>query len=114
MALNLVFLGRLEDVAGCGRRAIPLAPCIDAVLDGLEPGLASALRGPRVKLAVNGILLQDTDAPVLKDGDEIAFLPPVSGGRSEEHTSELQSLMRNSYAVFCLKKKKINKTYDNT
>src|SRR3546814_6233496 len=29
--------------------------------------------------------------------------------RSEEHTSELQSLMRNSYAVFCLKKKKTNK-----
>src|SRR3546814_5459164 len=29
--------------------------------------------------------------------------------RSEEHTSELQSLMRNSYAVFCLKKKKRNK-----
>src|SRR3546814_8137301 len=28
--------------------------------------------------------------------------------RSEEHTSELQSLMRNSYAVFCLKKKKNN------
>src|SRR3546814_9558348 len=33
--------------------------------------------------------------------------PRGSGrGRSEEHTSELQSLMRNSYAVFCLKKKK--------
>src|SRR3546814_3452151 len=33
---------------------------------------------------------------------------PVTSGlyRSEEHTSELQSLMRNSYAVFCLKKKK--------
>src|SRR3546814_7004448 len=29
-------------------------------------------------------------------------------GRSEEHTSELQSLMRISYAVFCLKKKKYN------
>src|SRR3546814_6050164 len=29
--------------------------------------------------------------------------------RSEEHTSELQSLMRNSYAVFCWKKKKYNK-----
>src|SRR3546814_8036889 len=29
--------------------------------------------------------------------------------RSEEHTSELQTLMRNSYAVFCLKKKKITK-----
>src|SRR3546814_10462791 len=40
--------------------------------------------------------------------------------RSEEHTSELQSLMRISYAVFCLKKKRTNKTikyhtnnYDN-
>src|SRR3546814_1709228 len=30
----------------------------------------------------------------------------VGEGRSEEHTSELQSLMRISYAVFCLKKKK--------
>src|SRR3546814_3134263 len=36
--------------------------------------------------------------------------PPVEGGRSEEHTSELQSLMRISYAVFCLKKK--NKSHD--
>src|SRR3546814_1545972 len=35
-----------------------------------------------------------------------------AGQRSEEHTSELQSLMRISYAVFCLKKKtKINKRY---
>src|SRR3546814_9470897 len=45
-------------------------------------------------------------------------VPPVycrnamSPGRSEEHTSELQSLMRISYAVFCLKKKNINKTYN--
>src|SRR3546814_12773323 len=31
--------------------------------------------------------------------------PCFPGQRSEEHTSELQSLMRNSYAVFCLKKK---------
>src|SRR3546814_5297986 len=34
--------------------------------------------------------------------------------RSEEHTSELQSLMRISYAVFCLKKNKINKIHDTT
>src|SRR3546814_5442511 len=33
----------------------------------------------------------------------------LDGGRSEEHTSELQSLMRISYAVFCLKKKKHKK-----
>src|SRR3546814_7860944 len=35
-----------------------------------------------------------------------SLLPIVRNTRSEEHTSELQSLMRNSYAVFCLKKKK--------
>src|SRR3546814_7269612 len=34
-------------------------------------------------------------------------------GRSEEHTSELQSLMRNSYAVFCLKKKTITNFTNN-
>src|SRR3546814_6035914 len=34
--------------------------------------------------------------------------------RSEEHTSELQSLMRNSYAVFCLKKKKKRKSHLQT
>src|SRR3546814_4430569 len=36
-------------------------------------------------------------------------LPGAIAHRSEEHTSELQSLMRISYAVFCLKKKKIQK-----
>src|SRR3546814_8210091 len=35
---------------------------------------------------------------------------PTLRARSEEHTSELQSLMRISYAVFCLKKKTIQKT----
>src|SRR3546814_7682054 len=37
----------------------------------------------------------------------------VPSHRSEEHTSELQSLMRISYAVFCLKKKKKYKNKDN-
>src|SRR3546814_1082241 len=41
-----------------------------------------------------------------------AWSPQPTGGRSEEHTSELQSLMRISYAVFCLKKK--TKTTPNT
>src|SRR3546814_8265816 len=53
---------------------------------------------------------------------EISILDPRTivgvrgpvGLRSEEHTSELQSLMRNSYAVFCLKKKKIKRNSDNT
>src|SRR3546814_4998771 len=49
----------------------------------------------------------------------LAAVPQVEGEwlyRSEEHTSELQSLMRISYAVFCLKKKNTNPqhTYYNT
>src|SRR3546814_10383091 len=38
---------------------------------------------------------------------------PRLAGRSEEHTSELQSLMRISYAVFCLKKKNTNPKTNN-
>src|SRR3546814_1735884 len=40
-----------------------------------------------------------------------ASMASFLGIRSEEHTSELQSLMRNSYAVFCLKKKNKNNIY---
>src|SRR3546814_3275149 len=49
---------------------------------------------------------------VLRQGRRRNALMRLPGGqrqRSEEHTSELQSLMRISYAVFCLKKKKRNK-----
>src|SRR3546814_3437633 len=43
----------------------------------------------------------------------VAICARNAGSRSEEHTSELQSLMRISYAVFCLKKKKkTNATYN--
>src|SRR3546814_9166548 len=38
----------------------------------------------------------------------------LGAGRSEEHTSELQSLMRISYAVFCLKKKTMKTTTNQT
>src|SRR3546814_4900611 len=48
-------------------------------------------------------------AETLQAGRRDVLLP-----RSEEHTSELQSLMRISYAVFCLKKKKINHKIRNT
>src|SRR3546814_1791583 len=43
-----------------------------------------------------------TSAPDRREGES---QPAVPAKRSEEHTSELQSLMRNSYAVFCLQKK---------
>src|SRR3546814_6856793 len=56
-------------------------------------------------------LLCDPQVVGAKESDEIGIAPAAGqkrlrdGRRSEEHTSELQSLMRISYAVFCLKKK---------
>src|SRR3546814_4458663 len=44
--------------------------------------------------------------PQMADMEARIAAPPTVVPRSEEHTSELQSLMRISYAVFCLKKKK--------
>src|SRR3546814_1997595 len=59
-----------------------------------------------IKLRVSEIA-EHPDLILLRPGDE----PFVEGeiDRSEEHTSELQSLMRISYAVFCLNKKIIHK-----
>src|SRR3546814_9678821 len=65
---------------------------------------AATIRG----VASNGMLCSEREMGLTDEHTGIIDLPaetPV--GRSEEHTSELQSLMRISYAVFCLKKKKI-------
>src|SRR3546814_3554633 len=55
-------------------------------------------RGPRWGYAVDTVSARERQQPVGRHGGG-------HGIRSEEHTSELQSLMRISYAVFCLKKK---------
>src|SRR3546814_9668921 len=59
--------------------------------------------------------LKDVGHRVLTYRDLVALErnPDVRAPRSEEHTSELQSLMRISYAVFCLKKKKHTKQRNN-
>src|SRR3546814_4405874 len=60
-------------------------------------GFAAAILGGFLLTAVPGWTMQPKLGP--------AGLAGLAGIRSEEHTSELQSLMRISYAVFCLKKK---------
>src|SRR3546814_2854584 len=56
-----------------------------------------------------GMTVGDLMEATITTSDNAAanLLLPLVGGRSEEHTSELQSLMRISYAVFCLKKQKV-------
>lgn len=80
MAITLVFLGKLADLAGheIGEVSAPLD--WERLLSVLAPPVANATQGEKVKLAVNGKILADKRALAAKDGDEIAFLPPVSGG----------------------------------
>src|SRR3546814_4145773 len=74
--------------------------------------------GTNVGIGSQGLVMAGTDAqkaawlPRIARGEIITSfaLTEPDVGRSEEHTSELQSLMRISYAVFCLKKKTIQNT----
>ncbi len=75
---RLVFLGKLADLAGGSERVVAAGP-LDQVLAALEPDLALALLDERVRTALNGELVGER-ALVLGEDDELAFLPPVSGG----------------------------------
>ena len=56
-------------------------PAILALLDPhVREGLADAILDERVKVALNGAVLSNREALVARNGDEVAFLPPVSGG----------------------------------
>src|SRR3546814_6500445 len=74
-----------------------------AVLERDTPDLASPGRNAARQLIVCDRTARDNDRERRRHG---VATPDALAGRSEEHTSELQSLMRISYAVFCLKKKK--------
>src|SRR3546814_4925626 len=65
----------------------------------------------RIFLDFSGIQYSyaDIDSASTRLANGLLALGVKQGDRSEEHTSELQSLMRISYAVFCLKKKTKNK-----
>src|SRR3546814_5208707 len=69
-----------------------------------------AARPPRGPADAEGLHHRERPAERRKPQTGKQLLLRFAEGRSEEHTSELQSLMRISYAVFCLKKKKISPT----
>src|SRR3546814_100858 len=101
----LLALGRFPQVIGYDAKVGHFFP--DPFGFGVEPG--NVLAGSRVLDLV--LVVPDANANiefVVDDAEPAACVPADAGiaPRSEEHTSELQSLMRISYAVFCLKKKK--------
>jgi molybdopterin synthase sulfur carrier subunit len=82
MALNLVFLGKLADLAGAGEFNWQVDAPLgwSEVLSRLDPALAAEIACERVRIALNGAVLSDKLSLVAAEGDELAFLPPVSGG----------------------------------
>src|SRR3546814_6767824 len=97
IALRLAEGGHVEDVHGAVR-AVGLRHFLRFAAEvlrrvGLEPAVRRGAEGRE------GRVLEFRHA-------EHERAPAFGEERSEEHTSELQSLMRNSYAVFCLKKKR--------
>src|SRR3546814_1421639 len=94
-------LGRADDASRHWRLAsgvagvlpvLPVSRALPAADTRGDPTLIDVGRMPQAQV------LRDMPAPMAASAADF-------DGRSEEHTSELQSLMRISYAVFCLKKK---------
>jgi molybdopterin converting factor small subunit len=80
--IKVVFLGRLKDLAGDSERFMD-ASTLDALIDSFvptEPELHAALKDKSVRVALNLTLLKAGETPTLNTGDEIAFMPPFSGG----------------------------------
>src|SRR3546814_7642777 len=79
---------------------------VDRAMRACAPGRVRKSGVREIRLKSNGIKFSFASGAKAAAG---RYQP-----RSEEHTSELQSLMRISYAVFCLKKKKTEKYYHQT
>nr|WP_121118523.1 MoaD/ThiS family protein [Croceibacterium ferulae] len=80
MMVTLVFLGRLAGQAGGATRQLPAPLDWAGLLGALDTVLAAQIASDRVRLALNGALLADKTQLQAGDGDEVALLPPVSGG----------------------------------
>src|SRR3546814_7382368 len=78
-------------------------------IEGIRAGEAAGSTEARDggETTISGVTWNVTAANVVIDG--LFFQKTTAGSRSEEHTSELQSLMRISYAVCCLKKQTITR-----
>src|SRR3546814_6756756 len=107
-----------EDVGLEGAEKLVFGDVANVLVGMLLPGVVDEHVDPAetVDDLADRLFAERRVADIACDGDGIPpFVPDDSGGlfrivmfaqiRSEEHTSELQSLMRISYAVFCLKKK---------
>ena len=86
MTGEVLFFGRLRDVAGVSRQPLPkgsagvTASVLIALLSEGRPELQDALTDGSVRLCVNQVVCEPGSDPVISENDEVAFLPPMSGG----------------------------------
>src|SRR3546814_7590086 len=109
---------RTRNVTGeeSGDRQLAVAVAVEDTGRGMAPELCERVFEPFFTTKTvgkgTGLGLSQVYGFTAQSGGEVKITSKVGAGttvtRSEEHTSELQSLMRISYAVFCLKKKKKN------
>src|SRR3546814_4014598 len=105
---NLVLIG--DRTAANGNRVGGAGIRKGAQRSGLLVGGAGAFTDANAGQASRAGGLADRNRLVTCNGPPADCHGPPARHRSEEHTSELQSLMRISYAVFCLKKQNIKQT----
>src|SRR3546814_2378972 len=94
-----------------------LAPLDEAARSELDLGadargvlVVGVDSGPAETVLRPGDVIVEVGGEAVKAPDDVAHQVSEAKDRSEAHTSELQSLMRHSYAVFCLKQKKDSTT----
>ncbi|MEE4199485.1 MoaD/ThiS family protein [Erythrobacter sp.] len=80
VGVTILFLGPLRDVAG--RQSLETNAPLDwsGLLEAVGPDVAAQLAEERVNVACRGKVLADKTALEAREGDEVALLPPVSGG----------------------------------
>lgn len=80
MSVRIVFLGPLSDIAGQAEFALDAPLSWEGLLEAVGPAIAGQLGEGRINVACAGQVLADPTLLAASDGDEIALLPPVSGG----------------------------------
>lgn len=80
MAVRIVFLGPLRDLANGASIEIDAPVDWERLIAAVRPQIAAQLEDDRVNIACGGKVLSSKRELHAEDGDEIALLPPVSGG----------------------------------